>query len=45
VEEPWNAINDITLSASILGNLGIDKLIAESEENYIRAAVRLAKDA
>ena len=33
------------MSASILGNLGIDELIAESEEDYIRAAVRLAKDA
>ncbi|MBT5499033.1 MAG: tetratricopeptide repeat protein [Alphaproteobacteria bacterium] len=33
------------MSASILGNLGLDELIAESEEDYIRAAVRLAEDA
>ena len=33
------------MSASILGNLGLDELIAESEEDYIRASVRLAEDA
>jgi len=33
------------MSASILGNLGLDELIAESEEDYIRAAVRLAENA
>lgn len=33
------------MSASILGNLGLDEFITESEEEYIRTAVRLAKNA
>ena len=33
------------MNASILRNLGLDELIAESEEDYVLAAVRLAEDA